>query len=182
MVVTWDRIRYRIKQFAQALLAPLFPIDEAYVRSIVGGSLSTPHSEQVEERLWQLFCRLRRAEQHHAIAVCKALEAEQKWPPELLAAALYHDVGKAIASPRLLERVWVVVVEHFAPAQAKRWSKGAPRGIGRGFVVRRTHAEWGASLLAEAGAPQRVVDLVRSHHSPPSADQALLALERADDR
>lgn len=122
-----------------------------------------------------------RVEQHHSIDLCRALEAEDYCDPHLLAAALLHDVGKTVVVPRLWERVGVVLGEHFFPVRAEAWSRSAPEGWQRGFVVRRCHPAWGAEMAEEAGASPRVVELIRKHHSPPGDDEELAALQTLDE-
>lgn len=159
---------YRVTQFWRALQAPLHPVDESYADT------------RLAPRLLTLFRQLPRLERQHGIAVCRALEARGHTDPDLLVAALLHDAGKLRISPRLWERVLVVLGEHFFPALAERWGQGEPRGLRRGFVIRRRHPEWGAELAAQAGASARAVTLIRRHHSPPGEDAQLAALQAQD--
>ncbi len=133
-----------------------------------------------------------KAEQHHGVRTCQILEEQGFTDPDLMAAALLHDVGKTIAPPRLWERVFVVLVERFLPRMAARWRgqgpmTGALKGVRRGFLVRHYHAVWGAEMVAEAGAADRIVRLIRHHHAngqgprPESSDTELIALHEADE-
>ena len=99
----------------------------------------------------------------------------------LSAAALLHDVGKLEHYPRLWERVFTVLIEYGAPNLASRMALGPPKGLRRGLVVRRFHADWGADLAARAGASYRVLFLIRKHHSAPGGDAELTALQAIDD-
>ena len=110
------RVWYRFKQFFQTLWASFRPVELDY---------ATGHLPPAQRTL---FLRMPRAEQQHGIALCRALEAAGHRDPDLLAAALLHDVGKTVITPRLWERVWVVLGEHLLPAQAAAWSRGAPEG------------------------------------------------------
>ncbi len=152
-------------------MAGLRPVDGAYVRERLG----------CNGKLIRLFHTMSVAEQHHGIAVSRALEWEGHSDADLLAAALLHDVGKTLTPPSLLERVIVVLVERCAPRLARRWGDGEPTKLRRGFVVRRRHAEWGAALAAEAGATTRTVALVRRHHIAAGTDSLLAALQAADE-
>ncbi len=169
-MVKVPRIWYRSTQFFSTLWAPFLPVDVAYAAAHL-----TPG-------LLALFRRMSRAEQHHGIAVCRALESQGHQDTNLLAAALLHDVGKITAPPRLWERVIVVLAEHFLPIRAERWAQEeTPRGWRRGFVIRRLHPVWGAELAAQAGATPRTVALIRQHHSTAEDDALLAALQAADD-
>ncbi len=163
------RIWYRVKQFFRTLQAPLRPIDLDYAAAHLSADELT------------LFLNMPRAEQHHGIELCQALEAEAYRDPNLLTAALLHDVGKTVVEPRLWERVWVVLGEHFFPARAEAWSRSAPEGWRRGFVLRRCHPAWGAEMAKEAGTSPRVVELIRAHHTPPDNDEELVALQTLDE-
>jgi len=167
--VSWGRVRHRVAQFFRTLLAPLRPVP------------LTEAAAQLSPPLLALFRRMSRAEQQHGIAVCRALQAQGYADPELLAAALLHDVGKTVASPRLWERVVVVLAEWLLPALAARWREGAPRGWRRGFVIRHQHPAWGADLAAQAGASPRTVAWIRHHHDAPGDDRLLAALQTMDE-
>ena len=169
-MVSRARIFYRVKQFCQTLLAPFRPVDAGYA------------AEYLSPALLRLFQTMTQAEQQHGIALSRALVAQGHADPDLLAAALLHDVGKTRHPPRIWERVVVVLGEHFMPRRAALWGAGTPRGLRRGFVIRQQHAAWGAALAEEAGASPRVVALIRHHHTPPGADAALAALQSADEQ
>lgn len=174
----WHRIRHRVLQFLRVLSAPLLPVDESYVTSrLAGGSAG----DRTVDQLRELFREMSRAEQHHGIRVCKRLEAQGFTDPDLLTAALLHDVGKILDPPTVWERVLVVLTERFFPSLAARWADGMPTRLRRGFVVRRRHAGWGAELLAEAGASARTVALIRAHNGPADEDELLTALQQADE-
>ncbi len=183
-MVALERIRYRVAQFFQTLWAAFLPVDRAYA------------TQKFTPSLLALFDTLPHAEQHHGIALCKNLEAQGNASPDLLVAALLHDVGKTVAPPYLWERVWVVLAEHYTPRLAVRLSQPASRDLRqppcdfrrapcdfrRGFVTRRMHPQWGADLAEEAGANVRVVALIRNHHTPPAGDPELARLQAMDDR
>jgi len=126
-------------------------------------------------------------EQAHAIRVYQRLCEQGHTDPDLLAAGLLHDVGKARVPLNPLERVLYVLGFKFLPKQADEWGDTQPRGFLRGFVVAEKHPEWGAEMAAKAGASQRLVRLIARHQdeiSPdlPQEDQELLAaLQKVDD-
>jgi putative nucleotidyltransferase with HDIG domain len=167
-MVTWARVRYRVAQFFTTFWTSFRPVDVVYA------------AHYLDPALLGLFRHMSRAEQHHGIVICRALEAQGYTDPDLLTAALLHDVGKIQAPPRLWDRVIAVLGEHFAPQRAARWSVGDPRGLRRGFVVRRMHAEWGAALAEQAGATPRAAALIRHHHDPAGDDIELAVLQATD--
>jgi len=164
-----NRVRHRVTQFFRTLGAAFLPVDEtAAARYLTSNQLV-------------LFRRMARAEQRHGIAVCQALESQGYQDRELLTAALLHDVGKVVAPPWLWERVMVVLAEWLLPAQAARWSEGAPRGLRRGFVTRRYHPAWGAELALKAGVSARAAGWIARHNDPPGEDALLAALQQVDE-
>ena len=90
-------------------------------------------------------------------------------------------MGKIENFPRLWERVFTVLVNHFAPRQVLKIAQGPPIGLKRGFVVHRHHAAWGADLAKCAGASARTVSLIEMHHSAQVDDVDLAALQAVDD-
>ncbi|MDF1514895.1 MAG: HD domain-containing protein [Anaerolineae bacterium] len=145
------------------------PVDMAYVRAKLPA-----------ESLLNLFERMPRSEKNHGVITSLKLERQGMDSPDLLTAALLHDVGKIKIFPGMWDRVLVVLVEHAAPNLAARMSQGSPQGLRRGFVLRRCHADWGADLASQAGVSPRTAFLIRSHHTPPGDDRELALLQAVD--
>lgn len=175
----FDRVgaAYRFQQGVRALGAWLRPVDDAAARA----HLTPP--------LYALYRAMRRSERQHSLRVLRDLRAQGHHDPDLLVAALLHDVAKAQMPFSIAEKVIVVLVKAFAPAVYRRWGRAAPRGWQRPFAVSVQHPAWGAAIAAEAGATARTVELIRRHADPlPDAadrselDDLLHALQQADDR
>lgn len=162
------RAAYRARQFLHALTARPGSEDLASARSLL-----TPE-------LYTLFLTLPPADQAHALRVERSLRAHGETDPDLLAAGLLHDVGKSLLPLRLFDRVAIVLGQALLPMQARAWGAGDPAGWRRGFVVACRHAEWGATMVADAGGSPRLVALVRTHQSGSLADPPLAALQAAD--
>jgi putative nucleotidyltransferase with HDIG domain len=160
------RARYRLGQFRDYLWPrPPEPHDLAEMQQVLPPPLEA------------LFLRQTVGEQAHALRVMHraAASGTQAGRLALLQAALLHDVGKTRAPLSLPERVAVVLAGRFWP-RLKEHSNWRP------FVTARRHAEWGAEMCAEAGAPPLTVKLVRLHQTPAAPDDKLLAvLQMADD-
>ncbi len=71
--------------------------------------------------LFELFCRLTPSEQYHAYHVRQTLAADGQTNPDLLTAALLHDVGKSKMPLAMWERVLIVLGFKFVPARARQW-------------------------------------------------------------
>ncbi len=142
---------YRIWQFWQSLGKP--PCDLAWHK--VEGLL-TP-------RELALFRQLPVPDQNHSLRVLNTLERGGESDPDLLKAALLHDIGKILHPLRRWERVYAVLLGNLFPETAARWGKMEPRGLRRAPVIIQQHPVWGAGLAEEAGCSSRVVDLIRYH-------------------
>src|SRR5579859_4840764 len=172
------RARYRLGQFAAHLFPrPLSADEAAEVERVLGQPLAA------------LFRRQTTGEQVHAWRVMQTLAGgagAYARQPELLQAALLHDVGKSQSPLSLADRALVVLARRFVPTAAERWGHGPPRGWRRPFATALCHADWGADLCAQAGAPPLTVRLIRRHQSALATpltpeDEMLTLLQAADD-
>ena len=165
-----SHLAYRARQFWNALPGP---------RRRVETKTLLPHLSPSQI---VLFRRMQPSEQTHAYQMLERLKASGQTDPDLLAAALLHDVGKVLVPLSLLDRVVIVLGKRFFRRRARRWSEGTPSRLRRPFVVAAHHPDWGADLAEQAGATSRTVDLIRRHQDIPSVDDFLLsALQSADD-
>lgn len=134
-----------------------------------------------------LFLRLPAADQLHSLRVLDVLVEADESDPDLLAAALLHDIGKVHRPLRLWERVFVVLAQSFAPDWAASWADEQGGALRSALAVSHNHAQWGAEMLAGTGASQRLIDLVQRHQDPPTeptseTDHLLRRLQQADDQ
>lgn len=95
----------------------------------------------------------------------------------LIAAALLHDVGKG--QQRRRDRV-AYVAAGWLRADSRLGAQASRFELRRAVERSRTHCETGAAMLVQANAPERVVDLVRRHHSTAAGDVMLALLQQAD--
>jgi putative nucleotidyltransferase with HDIG domain len=150
--MTLTRLAYRLRQFRLAwAAAALDPSALERARQILG------------PRLWPLFVNMQPGEQTHSLTVLQKVTALGASDPDLLIAALLHDVGKSRSPLSVWDRSWIVLAKKLVPQAVKIWGKGSLDGRWRIFVVAEQHPAWGAEMAAAAGASPRCVDLIRQH-------------------
>jgi len=170
------RIGYRLRQLRANLAAG--PLSESARREVV---------EVLTASEPALFDQYAPADQWHSYRVLRCLRDAGYNHPDLLTAALLHDIGKAQCPLSIWDRTVIVVVGALFPRRAERWGQGAPDGRRRPFVARAQHAEWGAQMAEAAGSAPLVIELIRRHqdkHVPAQteADRLLAILQWADDQ
>ena len=174
---------YRVRQFLGALTARIDKGDEEELTRLL-----TPPQQD-------LFQSMAPNDQRHSLNVCAMLRRAGHDDPDLLAAALLHDAGKAAGRIWLWQRTFIVLLRRWAPgllrwlerdthssglsaiSQAPRWRKG--------FVINRHHPELGARWAAQTGCSQTIVALIRRHQEPVRSiendqDRLLATLQWAD--
>jgi hypothetical protein len=180
-----SRVPYRVWQFWRAARVRPASQDLSIAQTIL-----TP--AQVA-----LFDRLQPFEQAHSLHVARALLERGEKDPDLLCAALLHDVGKICQPLRPWERAWIVIGKAFFPGLAQKWgaisqNNGAVSFLKRPFIVAEQHPLWGAELALQAGVSSRSADLIRAHQSrndensphpgsPAAQDRLLGILQSVDD-
>ncbi len=155
----------RIRQFLAAVRARVHEEEMA----ILEQHLDPPQRE--------LFRAMSPIDQRHGLDVFNTLLQQGHAEPDLLRAALLHDVGKK--GIRLWQRVAGVLLEAFRPTLLERLAVNRPQSWLYGFYIYRHHAELGAERAARSGCSPSTVELIRGHHSP-SGDEQATALREAD--
>lgn len=157
-------MRERIRQFREASRLPS-ATDYALAREILAGPL------------FALFEAQHPRDIIHSAATANWLVQRGHHDHDLLAAALLHDIGKG--EQRRVDRVGYVVAGELRLAGLLA-DERSPFAFRRALARSLTHSTRGAGTLERAGAPARVVELTRLHHSDPGRDAILRLLQVAD--
>jgi hypothetical protein len=156
---------YRVQQFMRTIGGPKQPPD-------LGECAGLLNAQQAA-----LFSSMALVDQYHCLAVARALAAQGFSDPELLQAALIHDVGKSVTPIAVWERVAHVLLLRIAPGMVGRLGSSRPGWPGHGLFILARHMPLGADLALRAGFSPAVVALVRGEGDAALHD----ALRRADD-
>ncbi len=155
-------------------------------------TLTHRHSEAIDDRIrailsnndqWQLVAQLSTSDRAHLLKVHDLLVSRGHCDPDLLRAALLHDVGKSNGNQRV--RLWHRVARVLGRGISLRlWYKligGEATRVG-GLYLAENHAKLGAASVGVAGASERCCELIRRHEeAPPTGDPMLDALIAADE-
>jgi putative nucleotidyltransferase with HDIG domain len=176
-----SRFLYRSRQFWQAISTSPSQGDVELISSF----LTDPQLE--------LFLCMQASEQNHSIQVFNELRDQGQENPDLLAAALLHDVGKTRAPLRIWDRVIIVIVGAVCESCVHKWGRDKnilpESGLGwrRAFVIAEQHPAWGAEMAAECGTSPLAVSLIARHQERVNAgasteeDILLQNLQAVDD-
>jgi hypothetical protein len=154
------RILYRVRQFWRMVFEKPDASELEQVQAILS-------AEQMV-----LFMEMQPGEKNHALTMYHRLVEQDENNPDLLVAALLHDVGKTRYTLNLLERAMVVLARAAISGQARQWGNPpqnaweALPGWQKPFVVAEQHAAWGVELAHDTGISALTETLIRNHHHP----------------
>ena len=157
-----------VRRFFVTLLARVDPVGIATVDRVLSPA----------ER--DLFLTMNESDQRHSIDLCERLWSDGHAEPDLLRAALLHDVGKASGSLPILYRVAFTLAVMASPRLARWLARPGLTVWRQPFCVAAHHPEIGAIAATQAGSSPRVVGLILNHNQPgaDSLSRLLYAYDR----
>lgn len=164
-------IRYRLQQFAHALVGRVSPAEHALV------------AEYLLSGEQRLFAQMSRFDQRHCLDVFHTLARGGNDNPLLLRAALIHDCGKVDDYGRTIPLLYYglfVVTRRLAPG-VYAWAARNGGGPLWPFAVHAVHEERSARMAEQAGSPPQLVAILRDYAGGCKTPDAQ-ALRRADDQ
>lgn len=169
---------YRVRQF----IASLHPVIDPQERQALAGWLPPD--------ALALFERMAPRDQRHSLNVAQTLVAGGHDQPDLLAAALLHDVAKSVQPGqrlRLRHRIVIVLLNAGNKAWVNRLASDDPGSWRYPYYVHLNHPAMGAVLVQAAGCSPLTVELVRRHQVKLAGapigqvEELLTLLQSADD-
>lgn len=125
----------------------------------------------------RLYLGMDARDRDHAVEVTRSLLTEfPDASPQLVRAALLHDVGKQVRPYRVWERI---LAHLWAPPDVP--AEPRLRGVRGAWQVRVHHASYGAAMLRAAGGSEEVARLIEQHDAPEPGSEAW-KLHRVDGR
>ena len=158
---------HRVGQFVAHVRARVEPEETAFVQRLL------------PKAAVRLFDAMPVADRRHALDVAEKVLQGGHDDPDLLGAALLHDVAKG-HTMRLWHRVAGVLLDAVAPGVLRRLASADPRSWRHPFHLYLHHAELSAEMAADAGCGTRTASFIRGEGT---GDDARLqrALTEADD-
>ena len=143
-----------------------------------------------------LFDQFSHSDQQHSYQVLCTLQLAGHADPDLLKAALLHDIGKSRVPLSVLERALIVLGQALVPGKMAVWGQGDLNSWQRPFVVKAQHPAWSAEMAQSANSRPLTIELIRRHQEPlpempalsgaevtvSETDQLLRQLQWADDQ
>jgi hypothetical protein len=143
-------------------------------------------------RLFRMFEEMPPQYRRHALSVYRRVREGRCNDPSVLQAALLHDAGKYDPEKdryvTLGHRVAIVLLKATPPGKrllVRLAEHSKPQGFTGHllypFYLSKHHAEIAANRAASLGATPEVVSLIANHHHYGHANNALAALQAADE-
>ena len=169
------RILYRARQFFGGLYARVSDADRREAETVLNPAA------------YAWFRALPRDLQWHGLRVMRDLQQAGVDQPEVLAAALLHDAGKAEGASGPLVRAFIVLAVHLAPdwsARRKEIDYREAQGIDRVLAIAYQHPQIAAERARQCGCDPVTIDLIRNHQDTDRGkmDPLLHLFQQVDDQ
>jgi hypothetical protein len=169
------RILYRARQFWGGLFARVSDADAREAEAVLNPSAYTWFRSLPYDLQW------------HGLRVMHDLQHVGVDRPEVWAAALLHDAGKAEGSSGPLVRAFIVLAVHLAPdwsARRKEIDYRSARGIDRVLAIAYQHPQIAAEKAIACGCDPITIDLIRYHQDTArgKTDPLLQLFQQVDDQ
>lgn len=173
------RLWYNFQQFLGHFLSP--PLTPAAQEAVFA------HLNPAQQQLFRQFSY---GDQWHSYRVMCTLQAAGHTHPDLITAALLHDIGKIKTRFTAFDRSFEALVRKLLPKQAQKWENLSLQQCAnwqKPFLVRAQHPHWSGELVNSTAASPLTLNLIRRHQDKlleilTEEDQLLAYLQWADDQ
>jgi putative nucleotidyltransferase with HDIG domain len=152
------RLLYRVRQFWRTIFVKTDPLELERGLTLLNAGQAV------------LFLQLQTSEKVHALAMVNKLIEQGDNQPDLLVAAMLHDVGKLRYHLNPFERAIIVLVREVKPELLQKWGNLPSGGYDslpswrKPVVLAEMHAGWGAEMAQKCGVSSFTETLIREHH------------------
>ena len=159
---------YRVQQGVRGLLSRFRAVDDEPAKAYLAPKASS------------LYARMDKADRAHCLRVFAWLQEQGQDDPDLLTAALLHDVGKSTTQIGVWHRSVKVLLKRLSPDRWQSLSRPtAPDSLRYPFYVLDVHPFLGSHMAAKAGCSKTTVWLIRHHETEPDPNDPRYPLMRA---
>jgi hypothetical protein len=139
-----------------------------------------PANAYLTAKARSLYARMDKADRAHCLRAFAWLQEQGQDDPDLLTAALLHDVGKSATKIGVWHRSVKVVLKRLAPDRWRSLARPTDTGSVRyPFYVLDVHPLLGSRMAAKAGCSKTTVWLIRNHETEPGKNDPRYPLLRA---
>ncbi|MFA6942072.1 MAG: HDIG domain-containing metalloprotein [Clostridiaceae bacterium] len=153
----------RIRQFLIYLFSSLSCQDIEYI------------DKKLDNNIKYVFLKLSKYEKKHSILVAQAVEKEFKNDPDLVVAALLHDIGKTKYHINITQKSLLVVLDHLTKGKLKKIT------INKSINIFYNHGQIGYDILKNSGYNNRILFIVKNHHNKNISSDDLSIIRKFDD-
>jgi len=131
--------------------------------------------KKLDNNIKYVFLKLSKYEKKHSILVAQAVEKEFKNDPDLVVAALLHDIGKTKYHINITQKSLLVVLDHLTKGKLKKIT------INKSINIFYNHGQIGYDILKNSGYNNRILFIVKNHHNKNISSDDLSIIRKFDD-
>lgn len=153
----------RIRQFFLCLFLNFNSDDMDYI------------NEKLNNDIKPVFLKLSDYEKKHSILVAQAVEKEFMNDPDLILAALLHDIGKSKYHINIFQKSLFVLLDYLSRGKLKKFTGN------KSIYIFYNHGEAGYDILKSNNYNNRILEIVKNHHNNDVYDDDLSIIRKFDD-
>lgn len=153
----------RIRQFLLCIFSSLGSQDLEYI------------DKKLDNNIKYIFLKLSKYEKKHSILVARAVEKQFKNDPDLVKAALLHDIGKTKYHINIIQKSLLVLFDLLTKGKLKKITEN------KSINIFYNHGQMGYDILKDSGYNERILFIVKNHHNKNISSDDLRIIRKFDD-